>query len=144
MITQKQMALVHVARNRLGLDEETYRAVLFRHGGGAASAKDLDLEGFDGVMSYLTACGFRSDWTQRTYGNRPGMASPSQVDLIRKLWREWSDTGDEAGLDHWLEKKFGCSALRFATPQIAHKAITGLKRMVARNRKTASKGHDAA
>jgi len=129
----KQVALVHVARKELGLDDAIYRAVL-EQCGGVESAGDLDSEGFERVMTCLTRMGFRSDWLKRTFGHRPGFASPGQVDLIRKLWRKWSDEGDETGLDHWLEHKFQVSALRFATPEIAHKVITALKAMTARKR----------
>ena len=44
----------------------------------------------------------------------------------------WASEGDDKGLDSWLERKFGCSALRLATPDIAHKAITALKAMTTR------------
>ena len=67
-MTPKQTALVHVAAKQLCLDEETYRAVLFHHGGGVTSAKDLHADGFRAVTAYFTACGFRSTWTKRTFG----------------------------------------------------------------------------
>ncbi len=136
MVTPKQIALVHLAKKKLALDDDTYRAVLVKCAG-VQSAKDLDSSGFERVMDYFTQHGFRSDWLTRTFGNRSGFASPSQVDLIRKLWRQWSDQGDDDGLDHWLERKFHVSALRFATPDIAHKAITALKAMTARKGRAA-------
>jgi len=136
MINSKQMALVHLAKKRLGFDDDTYRAVLIRLAG-VESAKDLDSIGFDRVMDYFDQNGFRSDWKKRTFGNRPGFASPSQIDLIKRLWRQWSEQGDDAGLDRWLERKFHVSALRFVTPDIAHKAITALKAMAARKGRVA-------
>jgi len=96
------------------------------------SAADLTPEGFKGVMDYFNACGFRSDWMKRTYGNRPGMASPNQIDLIRKLWRQWSGEDNEKDLNLWLDRSFRVSALRFLTPEIAGKAITGLRAMAGR------------
>lgn len=138
MPTAKQIALVHVARKQLGFDDDTYRAILHHHGGGAASAAELDRDGFDGVMAYFTAWGFRSTWTKRTYGRRAGMATPNQVELIRKLWREWSGGDDEAALNHWVERFYHVAAVRFLTPDAASKAINGLRAMIAR------KGHQAA
>lgn len=135
-MTRDQLSVIHMAKKQLGLDDDTYRAVLLRQGG-VESSKDLDQAGFESVMDYLTRSGFRSDWMKRTYGHRPGMASPNQVDLIKKLWRQWSDDGGESGLDHWLERKFQVSALRFATPAVAHKAITALKVMTARKGRAA-------
>lgn len=129
MISTKQTALIHLAKKQLGLDEETYRAILAAYGG-VGSARDLDLEGFDRVMAYLKKLGFESTWSKRTFGDRRGMASPSQVDLIRHLWREWSDHPDDgAGLNHWLGGHFGVSALRFLDPAGAQKAIPALRAM---------------
>ena len=83
-ITQKQIALIHVAKRDLGLDDDSYRDILLRFGR-VTSAADLDAKGFYMVMKYLTALGFRSTWTLRTYGYRPTMATPPQIDLIRSL-----------------------------------------------------------
>ena len=131
MLNRKQIALVHLAAKQLGLDDGTYRAAL-EHQGGVTSAKDLDHAGFTTVMAYFTACGFRSDWIKRTYGNRPGMASPGQVDLIRLLWRQYAGSGDDRALNRWLDRSFKASALRFVTRDQAAMAIAGLKAMIAR------------
>lgn len=133
-MTPAQIALVHLAKKKLGWSEEMYRAVLYKLGG-VVSAKDLDQDGFALVMEYATSYGFRSDWTKRTYGKRPGMATPKQVDLIRDLWREWSGADDDAGLNKWLDRSFGVAALRFATPNVASKAITALRSMIQRKKK---------
>ncbi len=131
MLTGKQIALLHIAAQQLGLDDETYRAVLIAYGG-AASAKELSQAGFKAVMAYFTNCGFRSTWTKRTFGNRPGRASPSQVELIRQLWHQYAGSDDETALNKWLHRSFHASALRFLTPPNAGKAIEGLKAMIAR------------
>lgn len=133
MISAKQIALVHVAVKQLKLDDDTYRAVLAQHGGGAESAKDLDHDGFRAVMEFFNRCGFRSTWTKRTFGVRPGMATPGQVDLIRKLWREWSGADDEAALNRWLERFYHVTALRFLPRQEAGKAVNGLRAMTKRS-----------
>lgn len=132
MPTPKQLGLLHVAKKQLALDDDDYRAILLVKGGGALSGKDLDRAGFDGVMAYFTALGFRSGWTKRTFGRRQGMASPEQVDLIRALWRDWHGGDDEAALNAWLERSFKIAALRFARPDVAGKAINGLRAMLAR------------
>lgn len=130
-IGRKQLAVVHMAAAELKLDEATYRDVLDRFAG-VTSAKDLDNRGFTAVMAYFTALGFRSTWTQRTYGRRPGMASPKQIDLIRRLWRSWSGADDEAALGHWIDHSFHVSALRFLDSAGADKAINGLRAMIRR------------
>jgi len=133
----KKIGLLHVARKQLALEEDHYRAILWQHGGCDSSA-DLDLAGFNRVMRYLTALGFRSTWTRRTFGNRAhGMATPNQVELIRKLWREWSGNDDEHALGHWLERCYGVTALRFLDQERASKAINGLRAMAKRKRPAA-------
>lgn len=132
-MTKEQLAVIHQAKKFCGWDEPMYRAVL-RELGGVASAKDLSPEGFDLVMEYAASFGFKSTWRQRTFGHRPGMATPKQIDLIRDLWREFSGGDDAGALNHWLEKFHRCTALRFADSAVAHGAITALKRMVARKK----------
>lgn len=130
-MTPKQIALVHLAAKQLRLDDDLYRTVL-KVRGGVDSAKDLDRDGFERVMAYFTAHGFRSTWTKRTFGKRPGMASPEQVDIIRRLWERWSGDTDEAAINRWLERSYHISSLRFLTTENASKAINGLKAMVRR------------
>lgn len=132
-MTKQQLAVVHQAKKYLGWDDAMYRAVLCALGR-VESAKDLTPEGFDQVMEYAASCGFKSTWRERTFGHRPGMASPRQIDLIRDLWREWSGGDDEVALNRWLDHFHSCTALRFADQTVAHKAITALKRMVARKK----------
>lgn len=130
-IGRNQLAVIHMAVAELKLDDATYRDVLARFAG-VSSAKDLDQRGFNAVMAYFTALGFRSTWTQRTFGRRPGMATPKQIDLIRKLWRDWSDADDEAALGRWLDHSFHVSALRFLDRAGADKAVNGLRAMLRR------------
>lgn len=132
-ITQKQIAVLHIAKAALALDDDTYRAILARYGH-VESAADLDRRGFNHVMRYFTACGFRSTWTKRTYGYRPTMATPPQVDLIRSLWRKFlgCDDPDDAELNKWLGHFHKVGALRFVDNKKAAKVISALKAMVAR------------
>jgi hypothetical protein len=140
-VTREQLAVIHLAKKQLGWSEELYRAILRELGGVAGdkpSAKDLTAEGFDLVMAYATSWGFNSTWRQRTFGKRPGMATPGQVELIRTMWREYTGGDDDPALNKWLDNKFGCSALRFAGPKIAHSAITALRAMKSRKAAKAS------
>lgn len=134
-ISPKQIAVLHVAKKQLGFDDDTYRAILLKFGN-VTSSKELSPEGFEAVMRYFNAWGFRSDWMKRTFGNRPGMATPAQVDMIRDLWRKWSGDNEEAALNRWLERSYRVSSLRFVTPEVAGKAINGLRAMTRRPRKS--------
>lgn len=131
-LSAKKIAVLHVARRQLALDDDSYRDIL-RRCARVASAADLDEVGFGRVMKHMARLGFRSTWTKRTFGNRPGMASPSQVELMRRLWREYApDDREERGLNAWLAKYHGVSALRFVSAAKAAKILPALKAMAAR------------
>ncbi len=132
-ITPKQIALLHVAKKQLGLDDETYRAVLQRVTG-CDSAADLTQPGFTAAVKYFTSMGFRSTWTKRSYGYRPTMATPPQVDLIRSLWAKFLSREDEndGELNKWLDRFHKVSSLRFVDSKKASKVISALRNMNSR------------
>lgn len=128
-LDKKRIGLVHVAKTKLGLTDDDYRAILGRVAG-VESSKDLDEIGFTLLMEHFTSLGFKSDFRSRSFGERAGMASTRQVEMIRNLWREYTDgAGTDATLGKWLDGTFKVSALRFATSDQAKKAITALKKM---------------
>jgi hypothetical protein len=58
MIGRKKKALVHIAKEDLHLDEQSYRQIL-KGVAGVGSAKDLTEEGFERVMRRFQEMGFR-------------------------------------------------------------------------------------
>jgi|ERR1700722_17988933 len=148
-INDSKVRLIHVARRQLGLSEDDYRAVLSRVAG-VASSKNLTDDGFRLVMEAFGRLGFVSTSARResrrrgnsdaagqsaapTFGIRPGMASPRQVEMIRGLWREFSGSqASDATLGRWLERTFHVSSIRFLSYDDAHKAIGALKTMKTR------------
>jgi len=134
VLSRKKLGLLHVAKKRLCLSDEDYRAIL-KQVAGVESGRDLDPAGFDLVMYQFDRLGFRSDWLARNLGNRPGMASPQQVAKMRLLWSDYTlGEGTDASLDKWIERKFKVSSIRFLTDSAAHRAVGGLHAMVTRKR----------
>lgn len=133
-LSQKQIALLHVAKRELGLSDERYRDILFRLCA-CESSKFLDQDGFDLVMQCFSALGFKSSWNEKNFGHRYGMATPNQVRYIRKLWSAYRkpeiEDGD-ASLNKWLSRYHHVSALRFVSEEMASKIIPALKAMVGR------------
>ncbi len=133
-MNNKQLAVIHVAKKQLGLDDEAYRASLLAHGG-VDSARELDREGFQSVMKHFEASGFKSkttgkpQWTPPRMG--PGMASDGQVKKIIALWYTMPDyyrKGNEMkALNAFLSKTCGVSRLEWLTPKKAHNAIEAIK-----------------
>jgi phage gp16-like protein len=128
-LSKPQITILHVAKSKLALDDDTYRQVLVRVAG-VTSSKDLDNDGFQAVMGYFDYAGFRpTGRAAPRYGNRPGMASFAQLELIREVWRELHHEAEvnEEALAGWLLKYHKVHSLRFLTAEAARKVITALK-----------------
>ena len=130
-LTPKQLSLLHVAKARLGLDDEAYRDLLEVEAG-VRSARDLDARGFRAVLRRLERLGFRPLLGAGGRADRPGRASWAQVDYLRGLWRRYTGRDDERGLDTWLRKQCGVSDPLRLDRAGAHAALVALKAMVAR------------
>lgn len=123
----KRVRLVQVARKALSLDDEAYRAILRDHGG-VDSATALTNVGFDRVMDRFRYLGFVSDKRKASFSanDRIGMATASQIALIRELWSKLSRNGSEAALNKWISR-FGVDALRFADADRAQRILGALR-----------------
>lgn len=126
MLDKAKLSLLRVAKARLALSEDDYRAIL-ANVGGVHSARDLGDGEFDAVMDRFRALGFTSTARQRTFGERAGMASPAQVATIRELWSQWATEPTDSNLNHFLERTFKVSALRFLDAPKAVKAMVAKK-----------------
>ena len=133
-ISRSQKALIHLVKTKLGWDDDTYRQVLVRIAG-VTSSTELDQNAFSAVMGFAEYCGFRPlGKGAPRYGDRPGMATYAQLELIRELWRELHEQRecDDAALAGWLLKYHKVHSMRFLTMDGARKAITALKAWKAR------------
>lgn len=130
-LARSKVALIKLAVARLAMEDDAYRELL-RRAGAVSSSRDLDEAGFRRVMDEFRRLGFTSDFSRENLGGRAGFATASQTATIRGLWREFAEEGTEAGLNTWIENKFGVSALRFLPKAKVSKVIYALRQMVAR------------
>lgn len=79
MIARSTLAKIHIARQQLGLDEDTYRAML-RSVGGVESAKDLSPASAARVLSHLERSGFTP---KGNVGRRPRVAAGRAAQLAK-------------------------------------------------------------
>jgi hypothetical protein len=128
MSTKGQLALIHVGKKRLGLDEESYRSILKTHGG-AESAKDLTDFGVEKVLSFFKQLGFsyrkpknRQDFTILRTRKQKAMIFHLMEDLT---W--WA-----VRLNKFILKMTGKDSVDLLTKEEASRIIEGLKSM--RNR----------
>ncbi len=140
MITHAQIALVHVAKSRLALDEDSYRAILHAEAG-VASARDLDEKGFDRLMRRFEHLGFTSfaHEKRRQANKRRGTITPEQQSKIAALYMELASASAAAGQPGFsslaAQMAFSRRQCRKAFPQTigdAIKVIEGQKAMLGR------------
>lgn len=130
MLEPQKIKLIHHATRKLCMADEDYRAML-RRVARVESCKALDEVGFDAVMLEFKRLGFTSSHRQAAIGgDRPGMASDRQLDMVRSLWRQYVGKDDEAGLRRFIEKRFTVSGLRFMDKRTTSKVISTLLHMV--------------
>lgn len=131
-LTKKQIALLHVAKSRLGLQEGDYRAILSLYGG-AESAKDLTLGGFERVMRHLQQLGFDAPAyhppRRSAVRNAGAVVEPPQAYKIEQLFADLGiDTAERRqGLCRRVIKKPWAQ-----TRADANKVIECLKAMLRR------------
>lgn len=128
-----QLALIHVAKKELGLQDEDYRAILELYGG-VSSAKFLTMAGFERVMAHLERLGFKSitprQPTRAPVRNADGPPFPAQLKMLDIYF-------GRLGFDSAERRQGFCQrTIKRPWPQTraeANKVYEGLKAMVARN-----------
>ncbi len=129
MIDQKKLALIAVARKKLNMHDDDYRALLQR-AGSVSSTKELAAAGFAALMDEFGKLGFESTAAmekRREPYREGGHATYAQRSLIRRLWQEYKGEEDTAGLRRWLQSHFKVSDPRFLDSETTRRAIAALK-----------------
>lgn len=119
-----ELAKIHIAKAQLGLDEETYRAMLWTQGCVHSSA-DLDAYGRQRVLDHLRSRGFDGKRKSKTFPDRPHNVERSpQLRKIEALLadarRPWSYA------DSMCQRMFHIDRVTFANPEQLQKLISAL------------------
>lgn len=133
MIAKSILAKIHVAKKQIGMDDDSYRAML-RSVGGVESAKDLSASGATRVLRHLEQSGFKP--TRPATSNRP-LADDAQSGKIRALWLDLHRVGavrnpSEEALAAYVKRQTGVDALQWLTSPQASRVIESMKRWVGR------------
>lgn len=121
----KLIAVIHVGKKELGLDDDTYRDML-EHVTGKRSAKDLKIVELNKVIRELENKGFKHE-SKRSFGTKPDVASPKEP-LIGKIEALLADKKL-----HWnyavgmAKKMFGKEKLEFCTKSELHRIAAALE-----------------
>jgi len=130
MQNKKQLAIIHLAKKQLCLDDTAYRAIL--SGAGVSSAKDINTDAqFNTVMSAFQKLGFKStSWAGRrqiTVSGSPGMISRKQEYYIKGLWSLASRYKDEASLRKIIKRIGKVDDISFLPKRSASAVIVALR-----------------
>jgi hypothetical protein len=120
---KKKLAIVHIVKKELGLNDQEYRNIL-NAAAGVNSAKDLDDEKFRKLMNYFVR--------SRHYQVNPYGLTIRQKILIKALVQEL--TWDESHLSNFLHKYYYKRALENLTKREAIKLIESLKNIRAHSK----------
>lgn len=135
------IAKIQIARKQLGLDDDTYRAIIARHGEGATSSRDLLIEQMDAVLREFTGKGWapKPPKSKGARGDRQGrkLATGPEVEKIRALWL-WMNTlgivrdASESALASYARRIAGIDDLHWADGWRCHRLIETLKKWAQR------------
>lgn len=121
------LAKVHIAKKELGLDDETYRAILKRITGKDSAAK-CKLWQLDNVLREMKNLGWKPKKTKKDF--RP--ASDEMVAKIYALWRALHNAGaiddpSQIALRAFVKRQIKKEAPEFLTIKEKIKVIEALK-----------------
>lgn len=114
----RQLSQIHIAKTQLGLDDETYRAMLHTIAR-VRSSSDLDEHGRAQVLDHLKARGFKP--------KRKGRSKPadSRELLVRKIRAQLGDR-PESYADGIARHMFGVERFEWCEPKQLQKIVQAL------------------
>ncbi|MCH7304338.1 MULTISPECIES: regulatory protein GemA [Acinetobacter] len=121
--------LIHVAKNKLGLDDDVYRDIL-KSTTGKDSSKLLTPAQLEAVLDRLKQLGFTIE--SKNKDDFKNLANDAQSKLIRHLWLQLHaagavKNGSEIALAKFVENRVDVSALQFMSSKHADMIINHLR-----------------
>lgn len=135
-----EIKLIHIARQSLGLADDSYRQLLARYGNGASSSKALTASQRRALLNHFKACGFKLRPTSGKTGSE--WRREPQARKLRAMWYLLAEAGavdrpadgkacDQA-VEAWAKRQLQhdtppLDALRFASGAQMDKLIEAMK-----------------
>lgn len=128
-----ELAQIHVAKKQLGLDDDTYRAILWTVGR-VRSAGDLDWTGRKALLEHFRAKGWKPAPPKK---KAEPVAVGDQAGMVRALWADLHAAGKvrdpgDAALGGWLKRNRWPERAEWLNPRQMTQAIEALKKWLAR------------
>jgi len=138
MISKAQIKKIHALKNVLGMDDETYRDMLWSRYK-VETSKRLSKSQACELIDWLERNAIETGvWEKRRQRfshlkNREDMASPKQLRMIESMWRDVSykrtDEERSRALRKFLFRIVGVSDLRFLERRDVQKVVKALQAM---------------
>ena len=122
MATGKQIQAIHVLKNKLSLDEDTYRQMLSNYG--ATSSKHLSEKKAKDLIYKLNVI---AKAISPNY--RRGRATDRQIFKIKAMWQERARNKSMRALDKFIKHTTGIDHIEWLTVSDATKVINGLQKL---------------
>jgi len=128
---RSELGKIHIAKAALGLDDDTYRDVLWTIGR-VRSAADLDSQGRFKLLAHFRSLGWNASWKKKGKINDP---------KSRKIWSLWYQLKDAGligsatakSLRSEVKKLTGCDDLKFCDEAQKSHVIEILKKWLERS-----------
>ncbi|EED4922398.1 regulatory protein GemA [Salmonella enterica subsp. arizonae] len=126
----KLIQLIHIAKNELSIDTDTYRQMLLSITG-ITSTSTMNPGQLNKVLAAMKAKGFKVKPSRKARTTRPLVDHP-QARKLRALWLEMYAQGivrdsSEEALRRWVKRETGVDGLQWLEPEMASSAIEKLK-----------------
>lgn len=125
---RRELAIIHVAKKQLGLDDATYRDVLWTVGRVTSSA-DLDDYGRGRVIKHLQSRGFKKikGKSDKRYTGHPGGVGVDREKLVGKVEALLADMSlPWSYADGVANRMYGIEKVRFCSPTQLRSLIAAL------------------
>ena len=129
-----EIAQIHIAKTQLGLDDATYRDVLWSVAR-VRSSKDLDWTGRKALLDHFKAKGWKPKPPKQAKAEKP--VHPGQDALVKSLWNELHEAGkvrdpSDAALGSWLKRNRWPERPEWLNHKQITQAIEALKKWLER------------
>ncbi|MFV0626137.1 MAG: gp16 family protein [Alphaproteobacteria bacterium] len=126
------IAKIHIAKNELGLDDETYRSLIFQ-ATGKKSCTECNQKQLGKILELMKSKGWKPSKPKKAFRN-------SSSALIRKIYGLWSElhsvgkisSADKTSLDKFVSKHTEVDSAQWLDNSQAVKIIEMLKQWLAR------------
>lgn len=136
MTRQTDLAKIHMAKKQLGLDDDTYRQILWQVGK-VESAADLDLAGRSKLIQHFKDKGWKPKRSKKYSPKSRHKDEKNQADKIRALWITMHNQGivrdgSEQALNHYINRMVAVAQVGWLHGKKANTIIESLKQWQAR------------